>query len=134
MKTPTASLALAQQASSASVFDLKQAYAAQWSVPVDKIKLLYAKKPVADSKTLGEVVGAETDVEFGVMLLGGVVPSEKREEEQQEEKPKAAVGPSGKELLATDAFWTDLKGFLVQRLKDESEGERLAQLFRKAVS
>jgi len=43
------------------------------------------------------------------------------------------AGPSGKEL-ETEEFWNDLKGFLVQRLKDEGEGERLAKVFRKAAS
>jgi hypothetical protein len=42
------------------------------------------------------------------------------------------VGPSGNELLQKDEFWSDLKGFLTQRLRDEREGERVHKLFRKA--
>lgn len=36
------------------------------------------------------------------------------------------------EILKSDAFWTDLSGFLVQRLRDEEEGRRLADLCREA--
>jgi len=106
-------------------------------VPVDKIKLLYAKRPVADSKTLADVLGsdaADSKAEFSVMLMGGVTPSDVKDDDEEEEKPKAAAqGPSGKEILATEEFWTDLKGFLVQRLKDEKEGNRLVGIFRKAA-
>ncbi|KAF2669004.1 hypothetical protein BT63DRAFT_478894 [Microthyrium microscopicum] len=147
MKFPTHTLKLDGQSGSTSVFDLKNAYVKRFSVPVDKIKLLYAKKPVADSKTLGEVIGSATgDVEFSVMLMGGVVPSDSAPEENvpaakeapvekqsKKEDKHVSAGPSGKEL-ETDAFWEDLKGFLVQRLKDEGEGERLAKVFRKAAS
>ena len=69
------------------------------------------------------------------MLLGGVTPTD----EAPKEAPKAkesipvAQGISGKEVLETEQFWSDLKGFLVQRIKDEKEGERLAGVFRKAA-
>jgi len=43
-----------------------------------------------------------------------------------------AQGASGVEVLRTEAFWEDLKGFLVQRLRDEGEGERLAGVFKQA--
>jgi ubiquitin-like protein 4 len=106
-------------------------------VPIDKIKILYAKKPVADSKTLADVLGGEGNgpagAEFSVMLMGGVTPSDEPPQEKAKGGP-TAQGPSGKEVLATEEFWDDLRGFLVQRLKDEDEGERLASVFRKAAS
>lgn len=37
------------------------------------------------------------------------------------------------EILKTDEFWSDLQGFLSQRLRDEKEGERLAGVFRQAA-
>jgi len=37
------------------------------------------------------------------------------------------------DMLKTDDFWSDLESFLVQRLKDESEGERLLTIFKKAA-
>jgi hypothetical protein len=149
LKSPAHSLSLSDQAPTSSVFDLKKSYADTYSLPLDKIKLLYAKKPASDAKTLSEILGADAvnsgNSEFTVMLLGGAVPKDKAEataaasqEEgamQVDEKTESAhVGPSGKELLATDEFWDDLKGFLTQRLKDQAEGERLAQVFRKAAS
>jgi hypothetical protein len=136
LKSPAYSLSLPSHALSASIYDLKTAYAARYHVPVDKIKLLDAKKPVADSKTLADVLGAAAaaasggeTVEFAVMLMGGVTPSD-----EPASAPSVAQGPSGKDILATEEFWTDLKGFLVQRLKDEKEGERLADIFREAAS
>jgi hypothetical protein len=44
----------------------------------------------------------------------------------------AAVGPTGKDIVATDEFWGDLKNFVLQRIKDEHEGERLVGVFKKA--
>lgn len=36
------------------------------------------------------------------------------------------------QMLQSDEFWADLKDFLVQRLRDEDQGERLVRLFRSA--
>lgn len=70
------------------------------------------------------------------MLLGGAVPR-LTESVSAVAKPvdvhDASRIPVGKEL-ETDDFWEDLKGFLIQRLKDEHEGERLAKIFREAAS
>jgi len=37
------------------------------------------------------------------------------------------------EVLKSEQFWLDLKDFLMQRLRDEQEGERLMGLFRSAT-
>lgn len=132
MKSAEHSLSLPSTGAVTSVFDLKTTYAEKWNVDVEKIKILYEKKPIADSKTLKDVAGPGS-VEFTIMLLGGAVPSEKKAEAPNDtEMGGVSSGPSGKEL-ETEAFWTDLKGFLVQRLKDEKEGARLAKVFRKAA-
>ena len=34
----------------------------------------------------------------------------------------------------SEQFWSDLRGFLVQRLKSEEEGNRLADVFRKTAA
>jgi hypothetical protein len=129
LKTPSRSLALANQALSTSVFDLKTTYAAQNpGLAVEKIKLLHNKKPVADSKTLKDVLGeaaeAARDVEFGVMVMGGVagVPTSATMED----------GAAGSEILRTKEFWDDLRGFLIQKVQDEGESERLMGLFKSA--
>lgn len=138
-------------ASSTSIFDLKTAYATQTSIPAAKIKILYKKKPVTDSKTVAEVVGSDagSEVEFGVMVLGGAVatpvqspPAVAPVEEEKglasgsvaaaaENAGPAAQGPSGKDVV-NEAFWEDLKGFVVQRIRDEKEGERLVGVFKSA--
>ncbi|KAF7718206.1 Cell-cycle control medial ring component [Penicillium ucsense] len=114
------------------------------SVALDKIKILYRRKPVPGSgKTVAEVLADEPDtlaggkeVEFGTMIIGGaktldaVEPSSEVIAEQ--DIPKPAVGPSGVEILKTDEFWDDLRGFLEQRLKDSDEAKHLAVLFKGA--
>ncbi|EPS35011.1 hypothetical protein PDE_09976 [Penicillium oxalicum 114-2] len=115
-------------------------------VALEKIKILYRRKPVPGTgKTVAEMLADEPEVlaggkevEFGTMIIGGakaidaVEPPSEVVEEQ--DIPKPAVGPSGAEILKTDAFWTDLQGFLEQRLKDSEEAKRLAVLFKSAWS
>jgi hypothetical protein len=136
--------------SKTSIYDVKSQYATQASIPATKIKILYKKKPVTDSKTVAEVIGQDVtgEVEFGVMIMGGATsaspaagtpvtsppaaaPTETDKGLAGEGGP-AAQGPSGKEVVATDEFWGDLKNFIMQRTRDETEAERLAALFRGA--
>lgn len=155
--TPTLPLS-AVDASKTSVYDLKSQYATATSIPAAKIKILYKKKPVTDSKLVSEIIGADAglDIEFGVMVMGGAAAATSSESPAASpaaaapsESDKglagadagantgaaggaAAVGPSGKEVVATEEFWADLKNFVLQRIKDEQEGERLVGVFRKA--
>lgn len=169
---PTHTLPSPLPLATTSIHDLKAAYiaaAALSGVPTTKIKILYAKKPLGDTKTVGEVLPADVlhgdvSVEFSVMVLGGgggvATPTAGTPERvaspavgvpEPSETPAAAVGggvtqtevemgeapaapaPSeAGEVLRTEEFWADLKGFLVGRLKDEGEGERLAAVFREA--
>ncbi|KAF2999404.1 hypothetical protein E8E13_006948 [Curvularia kusanoi] len=151
--TPTLPLPAIDPAKT-SVYDLKSQYATSTSIPAAKIKILYKKKPVTDSKLVSEIIGADagSDVEFGVMVMGGATagastpsaesPAESPAAVAPSETEKglagattsgaAAIGPSGKEVVATEEFWGDLKNFVFQRIKDEQEGERLVGVFRKA--
>ena len=110
---------------------------------------------------MSEIVGTDagSDVEFSVMVMGGAtagastpsaespVASPAAAAPSESDKGlagvdagtnvgaaggAAAVGPSGKEVVATEEFWGDLKNFVLQRIKDEQEGERLVGVFRKA--
>ena len=115
-------------------------------VALDKIKILYRRKPVPGTgKTVAEVLVDEPEmltggkeVEFGVMIIGGAqvveVAESQPEVAQEQDVPKPAVGPSGNEVLKTEAFWEDLQGFMEQRLKDADEAKRLAVLFKNAWS
>lgn len=141
--------------STTSVEDLKDAVrervadAQDNKVAVEKIKILYKRKPVS-GKTVSEVLADEPEmlaggkeVEFGVMIMGGakvVEPgavAEKGEEEGQgqgQTTAKPVVGPSGEDVLETEAFWDDLQGFLMQRVKDVEEAKKLRALFKDAWS
>lgn len=121
-------------------------------VPLEKIKILHNKKPTT-KKTLAELLEGQSgikNVELGVMIIGGAatVPSSKPTEEaasparaddatpmegvEKIKSPAPTQGPNSEEILQTEEFWGDLKGFLEQRLKDESEAGRLQELFRKS--
>lgn len=129
-----------------SIQDLKSSVAkAIRAKSTEGIKVLYNKKPCADSKTIKDVLGDNTiseEVEFGVMIMGAAAASaEAKTEEQGDEKSAegdkidldtapVAQGPSGDEVLETDEFWGDLKGFLSQRLKDEGKAQEVAETFR----
>ena len=92
--------------------------------------MLYNKKPVPDSKVLKDLVGdEESRVEFSVMVLGGAASVRRGDEEVI---PPVAGGESGLRMLAGEEFWVDLRGFLVQRLRDEGEGENVFGVFREA--
>lgn len=66
------------------------------------------------------------------MVMGGAAVMKKGVEEKEVDIGEVGVG-HGKEVLGTEEFWGDLRGFLVQRLKDEKEGERVAGVFRRAL-
>lgn len=57
--------------------------------------------------------------------------SEKAETEAEKAAPQAETA---KDILKTEEFWSDLKGFLAQRLRSQDEGEALTGLFREAWS
>ncbi|CAI6333686.1 unnamed protein product [Periconia digitata] len=146
--TPTIPLSNISPAKT-SIYDLKTAYATATSLPAAKIKILFKKKPLLDSKTVAEVIGADagSDVEFGVMVMGGATATGASSASSPVTSPPAvapseadkglggapvAQGPSGKEVVAGDEFWADLRGFVLQRIRDEKEGDRLMGVFREA--
>jgi len=111
-----------------SILELKTEVSNQASIPIEKIRILYKKKPVGDAKVLKDLVGDDdTSVEFSVMVIGGAASTQR-----VNEKATVAQGPSGTDVLSTEEFWQDLKGFLTQRLKDQVEGERVHGMFRTA--
>ena len=143
-----------------SILDIKSQYAKQTDQPQDKIKLLLNKKPTADLKSLKEL-GVNGDVEFSVMIMSGnasttpiteksepdlpvgTPTADKMEVDEKapapdSEKAQAAVDAAQggevltEEVLKSEEFWADLKGFLAQRLRDEKTSETLATIFRDA--
>jgi ubiquitin-like protein 4 len=131
LRNPPLDIKLTSQPLSTSVLDLKQKVVEETSIPLEKIKLLYKKKPVVDSKILKELVAEEegTNVEFSVMVLGGAVAAVKKDAVSPAD---VAQGTSGADTLQTTAFWDDLKGFLLQRIRDEREAAALFETFQSA--
>lgn len=126
LRNPPLDIKLSSQLLNTSVMDIKSAVSEQARIPVDKMKLLHNKKPVPDSKVLRDLVkDGDTSIEFSVMVIGGAAAV------QSAEIPVAAT-PAGTEVLETDAFWADLKGFLLQRIKDEKQADELSTLFRSS--
>lgn len=130
LRNPPLDITLRSQRPTTSILDLKTSITEQTNIPMDKLRVLYKKKPVPDSKVLKDLVGEEeTKVEFSVMVLGGAAAVKKGDEEVI---PPVAQGISGVDSLGSEEFWADLRGFLVQRLRDEGEGEKVFGVFKKA--
>ncbi len=138
-RNPPLDMICSGQSLSTSIHDLKQSVSEQSAIPSDKTKLLYKKKPCPDSKTLKELLAdGDVDVEFSVMVMGGApsttVDTPVESQTPAEGAPEASVaqGPSGEALLESEQFWEDLKGFMMQRLKDEKISTELKGVFREA--
>ncbi|KAH8769830.1 cell-cycle control medial ring component [Diaporthe sp. PMI_573] len=135
LRNPPLDIRLSSQPLNTSILDVKTSVSSETTIPVDKIKVLHKKKPVADSKVLKDLLGQdETSVEFSVMVLGGAaaaVPPAPKTEDAAADAASTAQGTSGEAVLQTDAFWTDLRGFLSQRIRDEKITE---ELFGKFLS
>ncbi len=144
LKSPPLNLTLPSQALATSIFDLKQRVAKEIQRDsTEGIKILYQRKPCSDAKTVGEVVGEEgaKEVEFGVMVVGvGAAGASaaggedgktgERVGEGKGEVP-AAQGQSGEEVLGSAEFWDDLKGWLMQRVRDEGKADEVWSLFKR---
>lgn len=134
-----------------SILDLKDRVVEEMSGKIEakKVKVLYARKPVSDTKTISEAVGADAptggnELEFGLMIMGwsgGVPPRDaagapgKTDTEKAEEAGGGGErrdGEGGLGALEGKGFWVDLRGFLQQRLKDEGAAEEVAGLFEGA--
>ena len=81
-----------------TIHDLKTQYASKTSIPQDKIKVLYNKKPVTDLKTLKDI-GIESDAELSLMIMvgGGGTPRGQSPAvtAEKERVPVPAAAPSG---------------------------------------
>jgi ubiquitin-like protein 4 len=130
LRNPPLDIKLTSQPLATSLLDLKNTVSIQTRIPVGKMRLLHKKKPLPDSKILKDIVGeSDISVEFSVMVIGGAaVPIVKDDEPMTD----ATASDTGAAQLETRAFWEDLEGFLLQRLKDEKAAEELSKLFRSS--
>ncbi|KAI0484200.1 cell-cycle control medial ring component-domain-containing protein [Xylariaceae sp. FL0804] len=137
LRNPPVDVTLPAQGPDTSVLDVKAAVAQACGVPTphaaDRLRLLHRRKPVADSKVLRELAGkGETAVEFSVMVIGGGGGGAAAQATAGEAQKDVAQGQSGAEVLATKEFWDDLRGFLLQRVRDEKTAGDLTDTFQSA--
>lgn len=138
LRNPPLDLKLTTQTPNTSMLDLKATVAAELAgnVAPEKIKMLYKKKPVVDSKVLKELAeeGGPTTLEFSVMVIGGAAAAAAASTPKTAEAAQADVaqGTSGYETLESPEFWDDLKGFLLQRIRDEKEATKIFDTFQTA--
>ncbi|XWW98645.1 hypothetical protein V2A60_006646 [Cordyceps javanica] len=146
LRNPPLDIKLAAQPLGTSLLDVKQAAAARARVPADKLKILHNKRPLPDSKVLGEVLGEDppTAVEFSVMVIGGaaaVLPEGGADDAATPMEVDAGLGDAqatavkarkGAAAVEQAQFWTDLNGFLMQRVKDEETAAELTTVFKNA--
>ena len=138
-RNPAMSLSLPRTDLSTTVLDLKQKVASDIKLEgTEKIRILYNKKPAGDVKTLKELVGDEPlqagqEIELGVMIMGYKETDIAKVEDttlRARGETSVAQGPSGEEVLGGEEFWADLKGFLVQRIRDEAKAGEVFERFR----
>ncbi|KAI1210569.1 cell-cycle control medial ring component-domain-containing protein [Annulohypoxylon truncatum] len=128
LRNPPLDVKLTSQTPNTSILDIKASVSKDSGIPVDKMKILYKKKPTPDSKVLKDLAGEdETSIEFSVMVMGGAAAIK-----SPPAHPDVAQGLSGGEVLETKEFWDDLKGFLLQRIRDETTAGELASTFQAA--
>ncbi|KAK3387021.1 cell-cycle control medial ring component-domain-containing protein [Podospora didyma] len=137
-----------QDPTTTSALDIKTAVSNETSIPVEKLKLLHSKKPVADTKALKEFLppapagvgareAATTVIELSVMVMGGAAAAVKKIAEAapvvvDDEEASSARHSHGAAVLETEQFWTDLEGFLQQRMRDEKMAGELTSQFKGA--
>ncbi|KAK4692117.1 ubiquitin-like protein 4, partial [Lecanoromycetidae sp. Uapishka_2] len=135
-KNPVLSLSLPGTDVGTSVLSLKEKVAKELRIEgTDKIRVLYKKKPVGDVKTVKELVGEEDvgrEMELGVMVMGYKEGESKADDTPMEDaEAPVAQGSSGEEVLSGEEFWSDLKQFLVQRIRDEGKATDIFDNFKE---
>ncbi|KAI0457207.1 cell-cycle control medial ring component [Xylaria acuta] len=134
LRNPPLDLRLSSQTLNTSIHDVKASVAKETGIDEGKIKILHKKKPIPDSKVLKDLVGDdETTIEFSVMVIGGAAAAAAA---AAAAKPEAqndvAQGLSGADVLQTQDFWSDLNGYLLQRIRDEQLAAELTDTFQQA--
>lgn len=125
-----------------SLLDVRMALAETTHVPLEKLRLLYNKKPVVDSKLLKDLVAASlgetepTEIELGVMVTGGAatVAAAAAEAAAAEAAAPSAAETTEPDTVAaeSEAFWTDLRGYLVKRTGSVKQADELFSLFLRS--
>lgn len=136
LRNPPFALSLPSESPLTSIHELKAAVVKELgsTAKLENIRILYKKKPCSDSKSVKEIVGDADigeEVEFTVMVIGGLVAPVGQ---QAADTGTISQRPSGEEVLRSEEFWGDLKGFLVQRVRDEEKAIEAFNVFRDGWS
>ena len=136
-RNPVMSLSLPMTDLGTSVLQLKEKVAKELKTEgTEKIRLLHKKKPAGDIKTIKELIGEDDvggELELSVMVMGYKEESTStgaEDTEMADAEVPIAQGPSGEEVLAKEEFWDDLKGWLLQRLRDERKAAEVFEKFK----
>lgn len=128
-----------------SILDLKQVVAEKIGEKgTERIRLLFKKKPCADSKALKDLLGDEAgslkEVELSVMVIGGAAAGGTLSLVDQDttmagtgssDQP-AANGQTGADVFSTEEFWSDLNAFLSKRVGNQEIAQRAMDIFRES--
>lgn len=139
-RNPVLSLSLPDTDLGTTILDLKERISKELRIEsTEKIRILHKKKPCGDVKTLKEVIGEEeigAELEMGVMVMGYKEDTTGKAEDvimkDAEAEGSVAQGPGGEEVLGNGEFWADLKGFLMQRLRDENLAGEVFNKFERS--
>ncbi|TPX13197.1 uncharacterized protein E0L32_006397 [Thyridium curvatum] len=140
---------LPAQPAGTSLLDIKTAVAERLSLAPSRVRLLHRKKPVADSKVLKDLLGpGDSSLELSVMIMGGggaaaaAAAATSTTSSSSPPPPVAggedvvgrttAGGPTGMAVVEGPEFWNDLRGFLLQRVRDEKVTDEVFSLFLRA--
>ncbi|KAK4899251.1 hypothetical protein LTR27_003483 [Elasticomyces elasticus] len=66
------------------------------------------------------------------MEIDSQAPGSEKAQADAEEKAGDPKASGVDDVLKSEEFWADLKGFLTQRLRDEGEGAKLVEVFKAA--
>ncbi|RDA93796.1 hypothetical protein CP533_6374 [Ophiocordyceps camponoti-saundersi (nom. inval.)] len=125
LRNPPLDIKLTSQPLNTSLLDIKTQVSKQTRIPVDKMKILHNKRPLTDTKVLKDVAGeAENMVDFSVMVIGGAAAI------PPEDSKSASDELAGAAVLQTNAFWEELRDFLMQRLNDQQTVDKVSRIFR----
>ncbi|KAK3397126.1 cell-cycle control medial ring component [Sordaria brevicollis] len=100
-RNPSLSLTLPQPQplATTSILDIKSFVSSETGMPIEKLKVLYNKKPAGDVKSLKEVLGGATpeggELELSLMVMGGQATYDSAEAAEKRAARDAAKAQAG---------------------------------------
>ncbi len=132
-RNPPLDLKLAAQDPNTSVLELKRVVAEREKLAWESVRILWKKRPVGDAKVLRDLVeeGKEGELELGVMVMGGGAAVGTAGTGGEGKDKEGVAREKATAVLGEDVFWTDLKGFMRQRVGHDEVAREACEAFRK---